>query len=385
MKTRGKKTVQIVSTADIASAPSTSQSQIVTYPNAGPSTGHGPQVVVSRTVSPSKLDETSDQNWKKFAEEFRLHIMELYPEEDIYKTTFNELKNRKIYQVLLQATGTKCFNMVHRVYKDKGKEAFLFLEEYFLGSIEQRKQEVFDDLTAMDLTDSDSIPEFCIKLQNMNEDCKSFNLLNPALASDEPSLLVSLALKSLPPRMHSFAARCRERPDGPLSLQQLIRLLLNEDHAQRRRGAGRNSQNVNAARNLLEASRAHGPRRRGGRGRGRGGIGRARPNGSHATPQQQQQQQQRQQPPSRRSSPPPPQQQQYQQRHQQQQQQQRRGMAARPADRPRYWNHSRRQITCNKCKSTNGSHTEDTCWSTKWCSTCQSASHDRVHCRFGRR
>ena len=38
MKTRGKKTVQIVSTADIASAPSTNQSQIVTYPNAGPST-----------------------------------------------------------------------------------------------------------------------------------------------------------------------------------------------------------------------------------------------------------------------------------------------------------------------------------------------------------
>ena len=222
--------------------------------------------------------------------------MELYPEEDIYKTTFNELKNRKIYQLLLQATGTKCFNMVHRVYKDKGKEAFLFLEEYFLGSIEQRKQEVFDDLTAMDLTDSDSIPEFCIKLQNMNEDCKSFNLLNPALASDETSLLVSLALKSLPPRMHSFAARCRERPDGPLSLQQLIRLLLNEDRAQRRRGAGHNSQNVNAARNLLEASRAHGPRNRGRRGgRGRGGIGRARPNGSHATPQQQQQQQQRQQ------------------------------------------------------------------------------------------
>ena len=43
MKTRGKKSVQIVSTADIASAPSTSQSQLVTYPNSGPSTGYGPR------------------------------------------------------------------------------------------------------------------------------------------------------------------------------------------------------------------------------------------------------------------------------------------------------------------------------------------------------
>ena len=35
MKTRGKKSVQVVSTANIASAPSTSQSQLVTYPNSG--------------------------------------------------------------------------------------------------------------------------------------------------------------------------------------------------------------------------------------------------------------------------------------------------------------------------------------------------------------
>ena len=125
MKTRGKKTVQVVSTADIASAPSTSQSQLVTYPNSGPLIGHGNQVVLSRTVSPSKLDETNDKNWKKFAAEFRLHIMELYPAEDIYKATFNEEKNRNIYKLLLQATGTKCLNMVHRVYEDKGKEAFL--------------------------------------------------------------------------------------------------------------------------------------------------------------------------------------------------------------------------------------------------------------------
>ena len=129
MKTRGKKSVQVVSTANIAPAPSSSESQLVTYPNSGHLIGHGNQVVLSRTT-PSKLDETDDKNWKKFAAEFRLHIMELYAGDDIYKANFNEEKNHNIYRLLLQATGTRCFNMM--VYEDKGKEAFMFLEEFYL-------------------------------------------------------------------------------------------------------------------------------------------------------------------------------------------------------------------------------------------------------------
>ena len=65
--------------------------------------------------------------------------MKLYAGDDIYKASFNEEKNCNIYRLLLQAIGTHCFNMIHRMYEDKGKEAFMFLEEFYLGSIEQRK------------------------------------------------------------------------------------------------------------------------------------------------------------------------------------------------------------------------------------------------------
>ena len=94
---------------------------------------------------------------------------------------------------------------------------------------------------------------------NWEAECKAFNLLPTNQKPGQASILVTLALKSLQPRMSSFAGRCRERIGGLPDIKELVHLMVAEDEHQKQFNKNDSTQNVSAA----SAS----ARRRGGRGR----------------------------------------------------------------------------------------------------------------------
>ena len=285
MSRRGRSKNSVVSTAigqdNENSATSSNTSEIMTFNgghSSGPQTGYGSLNVI-RERSPPTFDDT-EINWPKYAAEFRLHLLDQNENDDIYTSTFTPTRNRQIYALLLKGVGRKSFEIIHKIYQDKGQEAFKFLEEFYIGSADQRIQKILIELTNTTLKDHHSIKDFSSKLLNWEAECKAFNLLPTTQKPGQASILVTLALRALPPRMSSFAGRCRERVGGLPDIKELVNLMVAEDQHQKQFSKTNETQNVSAA--------STNGRRRGSRG-GRGGRG------GRAGHQQQQQQSQQQQ------------------------------------------------------------------------------------------
>ena len=306
-------------------------------------TGNGTQYVMKESVP--KFDDKSE-NWPKYAAEFELHISAQNEEDDIRNTSFSPRRNKEIYAMLIKGIGRRSFEIVHRILKNQGKEAFLYLEDYYIGNIQHRKLKILHELTLTKLKDSDSIRDFAIKLLHWEADCISHNLLPAPKEPGEPSILVSLALKALPPRMENFASRCREREGGPPSVNQLSEMIIEEDHQQSLSLSRNASHNIVSAattsRNELQKKNQGFKRKKNFNMR----------NNSQNTLQ-----------PVRDFN-------NYNRNDRQGARQEDRNQ-----DPP-----SKRRITCSKCKSTNG-HTSDTCWSKNWCTNCRSTSHNTKVCR----
>ena len=310
-------------------------------------TGHGPQLVVKEQL-PAFDDKMI--NWEKYAMELQLHIMDQNEDEDIRTSSFTPKRNREIYRMLIRGVGRKSFELISKTFEFKGQEAFLFLEEYYLGTKKHRKEKIFQEVTSMTMKDSDSIRDFCAKILNYEVECISHGLL-PAGQDEDGSLLGSLVLRALPPRMHSFVGRVRERTDGPPSIKELVRLIIAEDNQQSFHASTRNSHNVvsvasTSNRNQHPARNKGNKRKWPKKNKPHPTAGAAAQPGTGTSSRENGHRQHRGQ-----ENPPPKQ----------------------------------RKITCNKCKSTNNSHTERECWSKGWCDICQSTSHRREFCRKGRR
>ena len=102
-------------------------------------TGHGPQLVVEEQL-PAFDDKMI--NWEKYAMELQLHIMDQNEDEDIRTSSFTPKRNREIYRMLIRGVGQKSFELISKTFEFKGQEAFLFLEEYYLGTKKHRKEKI---------------------------------------------------------------------------------------------------------------------------------------------------------------------------------------------------------------------------------------------------
>ena len=313
-------------------------------------TGNGTQLVWKEKLP---VFDDQDISWAKYAEEFELHIMEQEDNEDIDIRThsFTTKRNRQIYKMLVQGIGRKSFDLICKKFKFLGQEAFLFLEDYYLGTAQLRKEKIFHELTSIKLNNEDSIKDFGAKILNWEVECISYGLLPSIQKEGEMSILGSLVLRALPPRMHSFVGRVRERSEGPPSVKELVRLMIAEDNQQNFHKSTKGSQNIVSIASTSNPAKNRGNKRKWPKKKTQknkpgsttgaaaipGAVNSSRENDdTHHL-----------------------------------------GQGNPPA--------KQRRITCNKCKSTNNSHTERDCWSNKWCDYCQSASHNRKFCRKARR
>jgi len=291
----------------------------------GTSTGHGSQGVYPRERPPPTHNDT-EKTWPKYSEEFRLHLLDQNEEDDIFNSKFSIKRNREIYSMLIRGVGNKAFNLISKSFKDKGQEAFKFLEEYYLGSVSQRRQHVLEDLFQQEkLEDSDSIPDYVSKITNCNEDCKEHGFLPADTSEEEPSLLTAWAMSNLPPKHDDLSKYFRMRPEGLPGLKEFKKLLLNENHILNRMQAkSKNQVSAVSTNNVGKSRPAKRPRNDFGANGGGGG--------GHM-------------------------------------------VTSRPH------NNNKPPVTCTKCLSRNGSHNEKDCRSQKWCYVCKNASHDKKDCR----
>ena len=101
-------------------------------------TGHGPQLVVEEQL-PAFDDKMI--NWEKYAMELQLHIMDQNEDEDIRTSSFTPKRNREIYRMLIRGVGQKSFELISKTFEFKGQEAFLFLEENYLGTKKHKRKD----------------------------------------------------------------------------------------------------------------------------------------------------------------------------------------------------------------------------------------------------
>ena len=115
-KTRGSKNSKGGASENVSTAnehePNASSSQIATMygdQNSVPLRGYVPPAFF-RERAPPIFDESCDSNWMKYADEFRLHLLDQNEKDDIYKSIFSDTRNRQIYALLIKGIGRKSYN-----------------------------------------------------------------------------------------------------------------------------------------------------------------------------------------------------------------------------------------------------------------------------------
>ena len=296
--------------------------------------------------------------WKRFDASFVHYIKDQREEDDLETSVFTPTRNRNIYSLLIRCIDDVSFDLISAAYKDKGQEAFLFLQEHFLGSAEKQKTDCMTEIGSLTLAENADVPKFVTKLFRLKEKSLHYRIFHP----DGTEMLVVLAIRALPQRFQHYAVQLRGRKKYP-TLEEFCRQLLKEDQVLKDLEMNKRKDSVLAVRAPVGGKRK--------RGRGRAttdpevshqaaavGNYTARPNGNpgarqHGRPNTAARQHAPQ--PARASA---PRQQQY--------------STANGSQRP--------PVTCTRCLSRSG-HTQLECRSNRWCGNCNNASHDTNLCK----
>ena len=379
-----------------------SNTTVISAGPSGPSGDREPQAQLSRHLTgyqgpanylpyerPPPTFNDTETSWPKYKEELRLYIRE-QSNQDIFTSTFSEEEDRHIYYLLIRGVGPMSFDLISNAHRDQGKEAFKFLDNYYMGSEDARCKKTITALTRTRMMKDEPLIKFIARMHRLELDCIHHNIF-PKPLPGKPSILVGQIITNLPNRYHDLRRELqRDRLNYP-SLRELTAKLTEENYIQQSE-IDSNPDSVSAVRPQevsgvgTHTPAATGTGRRYQRGRGRGRVGRrqqpraatadantvaaaataympGRPAATH----------------HRRDTP----------NHPQPYQGQRgpsrgrgRGRGAGPPyhQRNHPYKDSRPPVSCGRCLSRDKSHTSDNCPSRKWCETCSNASHDGNYC-----
>ena len=272
---------------------------------------------------------------------------------------FTPKRNRNIYGLLIRCIDNNSFDLIDAAYKDKGQEAFKFLQEHFLGSAEKQKTDCMTEIGSLTLAENADVPQFVTKLCRLKEKSLHYRIFHP----EGTEMLVVLAIRALPQRFQHYAVQLRGKKKYP-TLEDFCKQLLKEDQVLRDLDKSyKKKESVLAVRG--------GKRKRGGRVKSTTATGSeaghqiaAVSNYNAPRPPPAPGARQPGRPPAPRQLPaaraPPVSRQQHS------------GTSNGGSQRP--------PVTCTRCLSRSG-HTQAECRSNRWCQNCSNASHETNLCR----
>ena len=322
-------------------------------------------------------ENEGETHWPRYSEEFRL-IVKRFFKVDLANNDeiISDEINSGIYHMLLRGVGNNCFNLVSSIFRYKGKDAFNYLDEHYLGSFKVRKAQATKAMHNCSMMRGETALQFMTRMHKLEAECIKFKVIPRPEAGQASTLAIHVAYGL--PEKYSLLHRSIQNAIHHPTMSELGRMLSEEDHYLKRQDHGR-SGNVFAAR-----SEYRGGRRRQRRGRhtpaASGGV-----RGGSGNPQTAARQRDvtefRDVTPLLATTTAP---------------------AIGGGGRPPYRSHSasgsantnnRREhpyrnnfkpITCKRCLSRKGTHTAEKCPSTLWCHTCSNASHNSGDCRRNR-
>lgn len=290
-----------------------------------------------------------------FQDSLENYAKDVFDNEDIniLESQFDKKASRQLYGAIIKSVPQSAYNIFSASCKDDGPKAIKMLRNHYLGTKKTQRMECLMRIGEISLSDNDDVVKFTNDLKKLAADTKSHKILAEPSA-DNPNggedLLVGLAVKRLPEKFQVLANNLRST-DFP-NVDVFCQRLTEEDRIIRDLQNGkRGSVNV--------ASLNTNPRKR------KRFYNKAKPQATYNAP-------------SNSSTVPgagP--------------------MTASAASRststqgPRHGAPSAgvrqnrgpiRAVTCKRCLSRNGSHTEANCSSTKWCHGCKNASHNSNQC-----
>ena len=338
------------------------------------------------------------ENWVKYKEDLRLHVCELFGDVDLMTSVFDKIRNRQIYHMIVRGVGPLSFNLIRIMYKDKGQEAFQFLDNHFLGSIESRKAMAISKMNTVTKLPNENMAMYIARMQELQEELIQFDLMKRSEPGEANMLVGKIINKLVEHKEYQHLHRRltdKNIREGFPDLNELCKLLSQEEYFIKCQDNQTNTyQNVSAARSTTgddtgnhsrgaPISRGRQGRRRGKSNRGGGrrastNVPDAAAAGSH-----------RQDPTatnvdiyhninaanhgnsgSYRGA--------TRGRLGQYNGRSTASISVRPRNQP--YNDSRPPISCERCLSRNKKHTAKNCPSIRWCNTCQNASHDGSQC-----
>ena len=333
------------------------------------------------------------ENWVKYKEDLRLHLCEQFGEVDLMTSEFDKTRNRQIYHMIVRGVGPLSFNLIRIMYKDKGQEAFKFLDNHFLGSMESRKALTISKMNTISKLPNENMAMYIARMQELQEDLIQFDLMNRTDPGEANMLVGQIINKLVEHKEYQHLHRRltdRNIREGFPDLTDLCRLLSDEEYFIKCQQNHTNPHlSVNATRTSTGNCSRGAPnsrgRHKGRRGNNNRGGGHMSPNTPAAAATGG-----RRQDNTATTN--------FNSVHQINATTEGNSSNYRGATRGRYgqqnsrptpttvrqrshpYKDSRPPITCERCLSRNNKHTAKNCPSTKWCDTCLNASHDRPQC-----
>ena len=357
--------------------------------------GNGNPAILGLKSPPSFNDKK--ENWVKYKEDLRLHLCEQFGDVDLMTSTFDKIRNRQIYHMIVRGVGTLSFNLIRIMYKDQGQQAFKFLDNHFLGSVESRKARAISKMNTISKLPNENMAIYIARMQELQEELIQFDLMKRTDPGEANMLVGQIINKLVEHKQYEHLHRRltdRNIREGYPDLTELCKLLSDEEYfIKLQENQTHSHSSVNATRSSTDdtgncsrggsISRGQ-PRRRGNNNRG----------GRHRSPTRA--------PDAAAAG-----------NHRQENTAATnvgiyhninattesnyssnyrggaRGRSVQPSGRPRHmpvnqrnhpYKNPRPPISCERCLSRNKKHTAKNCPSIRWCNTCQNASHDGSQC-----
>ena len=139
-------------------------------------------------------ENEGETHWPRYSEEFRL-IVKRFFKVDLANNDeiISDEINSGIYHMLLRGVGNNCFNLVSSIFRYKGKEAFNYLDEHYLGSFKVRKAQATKAMHNCSMMRGENALQFMTRMHKLEAECIKFEVIPRPEAGQASTLAIHVA------------------------------------------------------------------------------------------------------------------------------------------------------------------------------------------------